>query len=103
MPLGLVDALPLRETGTPILAVWLGPALATGATKLHCRFEKSSGTVRSTRIVKVSRLVAWLLAAIGAKWRFPRPWTSMEGTLLVTVAVRVLRAGPEFTRSARSV
>src|ERR1019366_1968384 len=75
-PLGLVEPLPSRITKLPTFAVRLGPALATGARNVHWRSAKSNATVRSTRIVNVSRLVTVLFAGTGAKCRAPCPGTT---------------------------
>src|SRR5579884_2672812 len=70
-PLGFVDLVPSRITRSPTFADAFAPAFATGATKLHTRLVRSNATLRSTRMVKVSRLVTVPLAGTGAKCRLP--------------------------------
>jgi hypothetical protein len=57
----LVEPLPFNVTVLPTVAVWFGPALATGPPavvwKVHCKLEKLNGTVWSTWIVNVLLLV----------------------------------------------
>jgi hypothetical protein len=80
--------------------------LAIGATgtgvelNVQRRLAKVNGTVRSTRIVKVSLLGFVLFAPTAPKVRVPS-MTETLGTVLVAVADTLVRAGPPLVRSAR--
>ena len=105
-PLGLVEPLPFKVTVSPTFAVWLAPALATGGNgvvwNVHCRFAKSKGTVRLTRMVKVLLLVTCELAGTGAKVRvfWPSTMVKLPGFRVSAVANTAASGFPVLRTSA---